>query len=78
MATQTRMTVELHDELLNEPRYTLEALRALGYESEDEPRCCSICDGPGHGYPGGGPCPLENMMSWADVEREEWEATYLS
>ncbi len=22
-------------------------------------RTCSICDAVGHGYPGGGPCPLE-------------------
>jgi hypothetical protein len=27
--------------------------------SEDESPCCSICDGLGHGYPGGPPCPLE-------------------
>ena len=27
-------------------------------EYEDE-RTCSICDGLGHGYPGAGPCPLE-------------------
>lgn len=25
----------------------------------DEGPTCSICDGVGHGYPGGGPCPLE-------------------
>lgn len=34
---------------------------------------CSICDGVGHGYPGGGPCPLEEQ-GWAaarwDEERE--------
>jgi hypothetical protein len=23
-------------------------------------RSCSICDGLGHGYPGGRPCPLED------------------
>jgi hypothetical protein len=26
---------------------------------EYEGPSCSICDGLGHGYPGGGPCPLE-------------------
>jgi hypothetical protein len=25
----------------------------------DEGPTCSICDGLGHGYPGAGPCPLE-------------------
>lgn len=25
---------------------------------------CSICDGLGHGYPGGGPCPLEDRGYW--------------
>ncbi len=25
----------------------------------DEGPTCSICDGVGHGYPGGPPCPLE-------------------
>ena len=24
---------------------------------------CSICDALGHGYPGGGPCPLESPES---------------
>ena len=35
---------------------------------------CSICDGLGHGYPGGGPCPLEDTMSDAEyeMERREW------
>ena len=27
--------------------------------SEPEPPTCSMCDAYGHGYPGGGPCPLE-------------------
>ncbi len=27
---------------------------------------CSICDGLGHGFPGGGPCPLEDR-GWADA-----------
>lgn len=31
---------------------------AFGYE--DEGPTCSICDGLGHGYPGGRPCPLED------------------
>ena len=29
-----------------------------------EARCCSICDGVGHGYPGGGPCPLEDRGAY--------------
>lgn len=31
----------------------------------DEGPTCSICDGLGHGYPGGGPCPLEDR-GWGD------------
>lgn len=27
--------------------------------ADDDGRTCSICDGLGHGYPGGPPCPLE-------------------
>lgn len=30
------------------------------YWANVEPeRTCSLCDGLGHGYPGAGPCPLE-------------------
>jgi len=29
------------------------------YDEDFEPPACSICDGLGHGYPGAGPCPLE-------------------
>lgn len=25
---------------------------------------CSICDGLGHGYPGGMPCPIEDRDAW--------------
>lgn len=31
----------------------------LDEEEYDEGPTCSLCDGLGHGYPGGGPCPLE-------------------
>jgi hypothetical protein len=27
---------------------------------------CSICDGLGHGYPGGGPCPIEDDPHYDD------------
>lgn len=38
---------------------------------EDLP-CCSICDGAGHGYPGGGPCPLEvNEVLRYETDQEE-------
>lgn len=33
----------------------------------DEGPTCSLCDGLGHGYPGGGPCPLEDR-GWDDYE----------
>ena len=32
-------------------------------DDEYEGPTCSICDGLGHGYPGGGPCPLEERGS---------------
>lgn len=31
-----------------------------------EPPTCSLCDAVGHGYPGGGPCPLEDRGAWDD------------
>lgn len=37
-------------------------------ESCDEGPTCSICDGLGHGYPGAGPCPLEDR-GYDDGER---------
>ncbi|MDQ6796454.1 MAG: hypothetical protein M3011_00275 [Actinomycetota bacterium] len=30
------------------------------YDWQAEGPTCSICDAVGHGYPGGGPCPLES------------------
>jgi len=35
------------------------------WEWWDEGPVCSICDGSGHGYPGGPPCPLEER-GWDD------------
>lgn len=32
----------------------------------DEGPTCSICDGLGHGYPGGRPCPLEDSYDGDD------------
>ena len=29
---------------------------------------CSLCDAPGHGYPGGGPCPLEERGAYEPPE----------
>jgi hypothetical protein len=43
-----------------------------GVQVFDEGPSCSICDGLGHGYPGGAPCPLEERGYWearADEER---------
>lgn len=34
---------------------------------------CSICDGMGHGYPGGGPCPLETVGWLETLEEEAYE-----
>lgn len=36
----------------------------------DEGPCCSICDGLGHGYPGGPPCPLEERGA-AEIDAED-------
>ena len=46
-----------------------DALQVL-YYAEDEGPTCGICDGLGHGYPGAGPCPLEE----ADYSGEPWWA----
>ncbi len=35
----------------------------------DEGPTCSICDALGHGYPGGGPCPLEDS-GWEAIEQD--------
>jgi hypothetical protein len=40
-------------------------------DQEEEGPACSICDALGHGYPGGGPCPLEER-AWDDGF-DEWE-----
>lgn len=59
--------------------YSLEEMAAM---SEDElhdyadtleaAQSCSICDGLGHGYPGGRPCPLEeNEQQWVEADAEE-------
>jgi hypothetical protein len=36
-------------------------------EWEDQGPTCSLCDAVGHGYPGGGPCPLEER-GWEEAE----------
>lgn len=44
----------------------------LSYDPDDvEGPTCSICDGLGHGYVGGPPCPLEDR---ADYSTEPWWA----
>jgi hypothetical protein len=42
------------------------------YEAEGP--FCSICDGSGHGYPGGPPCPLEETGYWEARAQEDYEA----
>jgi hypothetical protein len=41
------------------------------YYAAEEGPSCSICDALGHGYPGGGPCPLEDT-GWREPEPEVW------
>lgn len=58
--------------------YDLAAQQA--HDSDTEPPedyygegpCCSVCDGLGHGYPGGGPCPLEESGSYDYDPPEPW------
>jgi hypothetical protein len=46
-----------------------QARRAYGGDEFYEGPTCSLCDGLGHGYPGGGPCPLEER---GEVGVPEW------
>lgn len=34
------------------------------WEYDGDLPTCRLCDGVGHGYPGGGPCPLEERGGW--------------
>lgn len=49
------MTLELHDELKTQLRLTRDEVDEMLY---GEAEYCPICDGQGHGFPGGDPCPL--------------------
>lgn len=56
-------------------RRVVATVRSLGEANEFmygpevyEGPSCSICDGLGHGYPGGRPCPLEER-GWMDDDR---------
>lgn len=50
----------------------------LADEAEADRYSCSICDGRGHGYPGGRPCPLEEspVARWEDEEDERRAAAF--
>lgn len=48
-----------------------DALVDMTYGPMEGPSC-SICDALGHGYPGGGPCPLEETGEDDPRERELW------
>jgi hypothetical protein len=47
----------------------LPTLDVLPADTFDEGPTCSLCDAVGHGYPGAGPCPLENR-GWEDAEED--------
>lgn len=55
---------------------TAVALDEAWYGPEaDEGPSCSLCDALGHGYPGGGPCPLEERGYWdAEEDRQRYGA----
>lgn len=65
---------------VDHPHATVAEARACeaGWEAanaaHDAP-CCWICDGVGHGYPGAGPCPLEDseIVGW-ETEQDEARA----
>lgn len=48
------------------------------WDAYDDVPCCSICDATGHGYVGGGPCPLEvsDIVRWETDEDEARAAFY--
>jgi hypothetical protein len=52
------------------PQRRLLAFEDSLYDEFDEGPSCSLCDGLGHGYPGGGPCPLEDR-GWQDAWQDE-------
>lgn len=70
-----KMTAELYDALKFDYRWTAAELSDYEEAMYDQ-RCCSICDGAGHGYPGAGPCPLEERGSYD--AREDYDAHYQS
>lgn len=59
---------------------TVEEARECDYlaaseAAHDYAPSCSICDGIGHGYPGGAPCPLEcDPVAWMETEEDEMRA----
>lgn len=66
------MFTHLHPQLVRHQHATVtEARDCEAYDPTDVP-CCSICDGAGHGYPGGPPCPLEvsEVVRWETDEDE--------
>lgn len=55
-----------------------ECEHAAAWEAAHDEPCCSICDGVGHGYPGGPPCPLEcDPIAWHETEMDEMRAAAL-
>jgi len=76
-AMQGRVTESDADEVFADDElsgaWTLEAPdEAFEPEEPYEGPTCSICDGLGHGYPGAGPCPLEDDGRFEDDPRERW------
>lgn len=51
--------------VISGPMSREDCMYAFGWEGPS----CSICDGLGHGYPGGGPCPLEDRGAYEPEER---------
>jgi hypothetical protein len=58
--------VAFDDDTVGTETIRSDALEAINVDyvypdfQDEEGLSCSICDALGHGYPGGGPCPLES------------------
>lgn len=72
------MFIHVSDYMDRHPHATVADARECeeaAIEAMYEDPSCSICDATGHGYPGGGPCPLEvsEIVRW-ETDQDELRA----
>lgn len=65
----TRILASGRIAVLDDSGRVIDILTELVEDYDWEPTC-GICDATGHGYPGAGPCPLEDV----DYSGEPWWA----